>query len=190
MLAVQAVLTFLVLNGLAVFVSAVVADAGRDDDRAGGWLLRCLSVYLVLVHSVVLVAGLVGHLPRGGLAILLLAAAMAGALRLTRAPNRHARSPAAGAGFTAVTLFSPLAAIASGIIWTWPHLLEATRLWIWDDYTYTWSIRRCGCASIRSPPRPRPTRSRCRRGIRSRPASSPPGSWRRSRERVATRWPG
>src|SRR5262245_47922810 len=136
MLAGQAVLTFLVLNGLAVFVGAAVAAAGRGDDRAGGWLLRCLSVYLVLVHSVVLLAGLVGRLTRGSLAILLLAAAMAAALRLMRAPNRLARSPAAGAGFTAATLFAPLAAIASGIIWTWPHLFEATRLWIWDDYTY------------------------------------------------------
>src|SRR5262249_15240346 len=23
-----------------------------------------------------------------------------------------------------------------GVVWAWPHLFQATRLWIWDDYTY------------------------------------------------------
>src|SRR6185436_19197659 len=33
-------------------------------------------------------------------------------------------------------LFPPLAAAAALLVWLWPHLLEATRLWPWDDYTY------------------------------------------------------
>jgi hypothetical protein len=33
-------------------------------------------------------------------------------------------------------LFPPLAATAALLIWLWPHLREATRLWPWDDYTY------------------------------------------------------
>src|SRR5262249_38118202 len=36
----------------------------------------------------------------------------------------------------APTLFVLLAAIVSGAVWAWPHVVEATRLWVWDDYTY------------------------------------------------------
>jgi hypothetical protein len=35
-----------------------------------------------------------------------------------------------------VALFSPLAASAALLAWMWPHLVDATRLWVWDDYTY------------------------------------------------------
>jgi len=27
-------------------------------------------------------------------------------------------------------------AVATGVVWAWPHVFQATRLWIWDDYTY------------------------------------------------------
>src|SRR5262249_35597731 len=37
---------------------------------------------------------------------------------------------------TATALFPPLVALAGGVVWAWPHLFQATRLWIWDDYTY------------------------------------------------------
>ena len=41
------------------------------------------------------------------------------------------------AGFlTPAALFAPLAAVAAGAAWAWPQLFEATRLWVWDDYTY------------------------------------------------------
>jgi hypothetical protein len=36
----------------------------------------------------------------------------------------------------AAALFPPLVALAGGVVWVWPHLFQATRLWIWDDYTY------------------------------------------------------
>ena len=29
-----------------------------------------------------------------------------------------------------------LSAILAGVLWLWPHVFEATRLWVWDDYTY------------------------------------------------------
>jgi hypothetical protein len=37
---------------------------------------------------------------------------------------------------TAPSLFASLAAGAAVLAWVWPHLFHATRLWIWDDYTY------------------------------------------------------
>ena len=36
----------------------------------------------------------------------------------------------------AASIFSLLAAALAAGVWAWPHLFEATRLWIWDDYTY------------------------------------------------------
>ena len=51
-------------------------------------------------------------------------------------PGRSAVPPAAQARFAAASVFSLLAAVAAGVVWAWPHLFEATRLWIWDDYTY------------------------------------------------------
>ena len=35
-----------------------------------------------------------------------------------------------------MALFPPLAATAALLAWMWPHLFEATRFWVWDDYTY------------------------------------------------------
>ena len=32
--------------------------------------------------------------------------------------------------------WSPSTAAITAVAWTWPHLVNATRLWIWDDYTY------------------------------------------------------
>jgi hypothetical protein len=33
-------------------------------------------------------------------------------------------------------LFAPVLAAITAVAWMWPHLVDATRLWIWDDYTY------------------------------------------------------
>ena len=37
---------------------------------------------------------------------------------------------------TAAGAFLQLAATVAGAAWMWPHVWDATRLWIWDDYTY------------------------------------------------------
>ena len=98
-------------------------------------MFATLSGYLVLVHSLVLGAGLLGHLTPAGVG-LLLAGAVAVALWLARrATPGRASSDSAGSLTTAALLASVAAGIALGV-WTWPHLVEATRLWIWDDYTY------------------------------------------------------
>jgi len=94
-----------------------------------------LSGYLVLVHSLVLGAGLLGHLTPAGLG-LLLAAAVAATLWLARRPTPDRASPDGGGSLTTAALLASLAAGVALGVWTWPHLVEATRLWIWDDYTY------------------------------------------------------
>ncbi len=98
-------------------------------------MLATLSGYLVLVHSLVLGAGLLGHLTPSGLG-LLLATAVAAALWLARRLTPDRASPDGGGSLTTAAL---LASVAAGValgVWTWPHLVQATRLWIWDDYTY------------------------------------------------------
>jgi hypothetical protein len=94
-----------------------------------------LSGYLVLVHSLVLAAGLLGHLTPAGLG-LLLAAAVAAALGLARRATPDRAGPDGGGPLTTTALLASLAAGVALGVWTWPHLVEATRLWIWDDYTY------------------------------------------------------
>jgi hypothetical protein len=82
----------------------------------------------------VLAAGLLGHLTVTGLGVLL-ACALAGALVLVRrVERRHADAEAPGP--TASSLFASLAGAAAVLAWMRPHLFDATRLWIWDDYTY------------------------------------------------------
>jgi hypothetical protein len=102
---------------------------------ASGLLLATLAGYLILVHSLVLAAGLLGHLTMGGLGTLV-ATALVISLWLARRAWRDLRavetSPTPGVGAWSMSL------IASGALgaWAWPHLVQATRLWIWDDYTY------------------------------------------------------
>src|SRR4030095_1303711 len=85
------------------------------------------------------------HLTVGGLA-LPLAVVLAIALWLGRwAPPRQRQAsdtltppgpfplPLAAA---APGLFACRVAGAAAVGWAWPHLVGATRLWIWDDYTY------------------------------------------------------
>jgi hypothetical protein len=128
--------TFLVLNAAVVFVAIVLAVARGAGGRVSRVLLGTLCGYLILVHSILLLAGLVGHLAVGGVA-LLVAGAMAGALGLARCGGCEPASEHLGGGPRgAPALFSPLAAVTAGVVWVWPHLFHATRLWIWDDYTY------------------------------------------------------
>jgi len=123
------------MNGAAVAVAFVVAAAVGLRERASLALLGALSGVLVLIHSIVLAAGLSGHLTVSGLSIVL-AVALAGALWVGRGAKRGHHTQCDPARSTAAALFAPLGALLSGVAWAWPHLFEATRLWVWDDYTY------------------------------------------------------
>jgi hypothetical protein len=131
---------FLALNGGAVLVALVLArEPGAPPSRR---LLRALSGYLVTVHSVVLLAGLLGRLAPAGLAAIL-----AGVLVATWWRRRGGRPADAVAaprldGTAEVGVARPtvafvmLLACGAGALWAWPHLAGPTRLWVWDDYTY------------------------------------------------------
>ena len=124
---------WLLLNGGAVAAAVAIALARGATTRASPLGLATLAGYVALVHSLVLGAGLVGHLTVGGLA-LPLAVVLAIALWLARwapPPQRQASDTV-----TAPGLFACLVAAAAAVGWAWPHLVGATRLWIWDDYTY------------------------------------------------------
>jgi hypothetical protein len=165
----------LLLNAAAVVVAVLVARRSEPGARASASMLRALAGYLVVVHSAVLGAGLVGRLTVGGLAMAL-AIALAAAAWLPRVGACRSRLPRAGPlrllgagasrlpgadtpvlpgagrrGDHSVTpggagsrterrspaaVFTVLAATVAGLVWTWPHVAHATRLWIWDDYTY------------------------------------------------------
>jgi hypothetical protein len=129
------VLTFLLLNGAAVFVAVCVAVGLGLRGRTSRLALASLAGFLVVVHSVVLVSGLAGRLTAGGMAVGLTVAA-AGALALARRATWAHEVAVPAAPFTPATLFAPLAAIAAAVGWAWPHVFAATRLWVWDDYTY------------------------------------------------------
>ena len=58
---------------------------------------------------------------------------------LAECPRRHGdpeRPASRDAPSAPRRSFPPLAATAALLAWLWPHLLDATRLWVWDDYTY------------------------------------------------------
>jgi hypothetical protein len=88
-----------------------------------------------VIHTAVLLAGLLGWLTIGGLAAVV-AAAAAGAWWLARSRNDDPTSAAGLSTFTPAMLFAPVLAAITAVAWMWPHLVDATRLWIWDDYTY------------------------------------------------------
>ncbi|HEX6212794.1 MAG TPA: hypothetical protein VF136_18580 [Methylomirabilota bacterium] len=98
-------------------------------------LLATLSGYLVLVHSLVLAAGLLGQLTAAGLGALL-AVALAPGLLLARRLGRDRADAEAAPPPTVSARFAAAAGSAALLAWVWPHLFHATRLWIWDDYTY------------------------------------------------------
>jgi hypothetical protein len=92
-----------------------------------------LAGYLALVHTFVLLTGLAGSLTVGGLVIATLVSA---AVALDLATRATPAADQAGPPGSAAGVFASLAALAAGLAWAWPHLVQATRLWVWDDYTY------------------------------------------------------
>ena len=105
---------------------AVAAGAATS---ASGLLLATLAGYLILVHSLVLAAGLLGHLTMGGLGALVattLVVSLWLAHQVWRERHPVEFSPSAGAGASAASLVAS-AALAG---WAWPHLMQATRLWL------------------------------------------------------------
>jgi len=126
---------WLLLNGGAVAAVVAIALAAGATTRATPLGLAALAGYLALVHALVLGAGLLGHLTVGGLA-LMLGPCLAIALWLARDVRSRPTTTATGNALTAADLFARLAAVVAAIVWAWPHLGGATRLWIWDDYAY------------------------------------------------------
>ena len=61
----RALIVWLVLNGGAVFVAGAFAVTAGYAARPGHLVFATLSGYLVLVHSLVLAAGLLGQLTTG-----------------------------------------------------------------------------------------------------------------------------
>ncbi|HEV8473818.1 MAG TPA: hypothetical protein VGR82_13645, partial [Methylomirabilota bacterium] len=129
---------FLALNGGAAVAAVAGALALGLGARPSALLLAALAGYLIVVHSAVLAAGLTGHLTVSGLATVVAATAAVALWRLRRArrdgtgPRADGEAPRAGA----MALVAPAAAVGSAVAWVWPHVVGATRLWVWDDYTY------------------------------------------------------
>src|SRR4030095_17023247 len=119
----------------ALFVAVRLALAAGSGVRCSRLILSTLSGYVVVIHTAVLVAGLLGWLTIGGLAAVV-AAAVAAATWLARSRVDDATSAAGVSTCTPATLFAPILAAITAVAWMWPHLVDATRLWIWDDYTY------------------------------------------------------
>ena len=128
-------IAWLVLNGGAVFVAVALAVTAGFGARPSHMALATLSGYLVLVHSLVLGAGLLGHLTATGLG-LLLSVAVTTALWLLRRAAPDPGTLDRGASLTRTAWLVSLAAGGLLGVWMWPHLVQATRLWVWDDYTY------------------------------------------------------
>ncbi len=128
--------TFVLLNGGAALAAILVGVTTHGAAGIAQVLFAALCVYLALIHSVVLLSGLAGYLTVGGVALLVaLAVAVAGFVHRTQRAPSH-RQPSEPFRITATAMYSVLAAMAVGSVWAWPHLSEATRLWLWDDYTY------------------------------------------------------
>lgn len=128
-------LTCLVLNAGALFVAVRLALAAGSGVRCSRLVLSTLSGYVVVIHSAVLLAGLLGWLTIGGLAAVV-AAAVAAASWRARSRVDDAASAGRVSTSTPAMLFAPVLAAITAVAWTWPHVVDATRLWIWDDYTY------------------------------------------------------
>ena len=128
---------FLALNGGAVLAAFAGALAFGLGARPSALLLGTLAGYLVVVHCAVLAAGVTGHLTVPGLA-----AVVSVVLALSLWRLRRARCESADCRATTearpgvVSIIAPAIAIGSAVVAAWPHLVQATRLWVWDDYTY------------------------------------------------------
>src|SRR5262245_37572620 len=129
------VLACLVLSAGALFVAIRLALAAGSGVRCSRLLLTTLSGYVVVIHTAVLLAGLLGSLTIRGL-VVVVAVAVPGAWWLARSRVNHAPGAAGVSTLPPAMLFAPVLAAMTTIVWMWPHLVDATRLWIWDDYTY------------------------------------------------------
>ena len=118
-----------------LFVAVRLALAAGSGARCSRLVLSTLSGYILVIHAAVLFAGLLGWLTIGGLAAVI-AAAAAGAWWLARSRVDDTASAAGASTVTPAMLFAPALAVITVVTWTWPHVVDATRLWIWDDYTY------------------------------------------------------
>src|SRR5262245_11761219 len=123
-------LTCLVLNAGALFVSIRLAIAAGSGVRCSRLILSTLSRYVVVIHTAVLLAGLLGWLTTGGLAAVV-TAAVAGAWWLPHNRIDDDPSPTGVSAFTPAALFAPVLAAITTVAWMWPHLVDATRVWIW-----------------------------------------------------------
>src|SRR5437867_11582170 len=125
------------LNAVALAGAVAFALASDAGGQASRLCLATLAGYLVIVHSTVLLTGLAGHLSVPGLATVVTAAFLIAAwlAKLIREPRRLER-PEGRPPFTAVALFPPLAATDAPLAWMLRHLPDATRFWVWHDYTY------------------------------------------------------
>ena len=127
-------LVLLILNAGALLAALLLAQALAGATRAG-LLLPTACVYLLLVHSATLTTGLLGVLAPAGL-LAATAIAVAGAWWLRRRVTVPADVGPHPARITPAAAFAPALASVAAAAWAWPHLVEGTRLWIWDDYTY------------------------------------------------------
>jgi hypothetical protein len=123
-----------VLHALAVLLAWTTV---RGVAAPGSAALIGAATYLVAVHTTVLMAGLVGYLEAPVAASMLLGALVAAAWLVWRRSAGPAETPASegrvvptGGAILAVPALGALA------LWLRPHVIDATRLWIWDDYTY------------------------------------------------------
>src|SRR5262245_9678348 len=128
----------LLLNAAALAAAVALALATGAGRRTSRLCLATLTGYLLIVHTAVLLAGLASHLTMRGLAEVVTAALAVGVglAWVRRRRDEPSESTQIRAPVSAMTLFPPLAATAALVVWLLPHLLEATRLWPWDDFTY------------------------------------------------------
>jgi hypothetical protein len=118
-------------------VALVLATALGLAGRTSRLLLATLGGFVLVAHSIVLLAGLAGRLTSGGLALALggLVLGAGWLARRVRVPEHAERGDGVGR-ITVAVLLAPAASLVAGVAWAWPHLFGATRLWVWDDYTY------------------------------------------------------
>src|ERR1700745_719598 len=106
------------LNAVALAAAVAFALGSGVGVRTSHLCLATLAGYLLVVHSSVLLLGLVGHLSLSPLAIVVTATLLV-ATWLAEFPRKHGtpETPASRAPFSAVALFSPLAASAALLAW-------------------------------------------------------------------------
>src|SRR4030095_4710881 len=123
------------LNAGALAAAVAFALASGAGGRTSQLWLATLAGCLMPVHSTVLLTGLAGHLSLHALTVVVWGVFLV-ATWLAEFPQQRSQLDPPPRTYNAAALFPPLAATAALLVWLWPHLLDATRLWVWDDYTY------------------------------------------------------